>query len=278
MSSPHQSVPPPESSHNPAAAEVTGGDTAPPEPKRVIRTTRLSFLGVFLLAMCVFFPIVGWPAGLFWLALIPLAVLVWIVRTQTTVSPAGLDLRSVFSSRHIDWAQLKGLSIPKRGFVRAHLDDDSEVPLPAVSYDRLRDLVDASGGRIPDPFAVPDPAPAASDTGTTDITASEDATPGTDDATPGTDDATPGTDDATPGTEAGSPAPVGASDDSVPAAAADDAARHDAGSHDTAPGPATSDDTAPGPATSDDTAPGDATSDRPTAGGSGKTRADSDDS
>ncbi|WP_083872770.1 PH domain-containing protein [Nocardia testacea] len=111
--------------------------------------------------MCVFFPIVGWPAGLFWLALIPIGVLVWILRTQTRVSPAGLDLRSVFSSRHIDWAQVKGLSIPKRGFVRAHLDDDSEVPLPAVSYDRLRDLVDASGGRIPDPFVLPDPAPAA---------------------------------------------------------------------------------------------------------------------
>ncbi len=160
MSSPHQSVPPPESSHIPAAAEVTGGDTAPPGPTRVIRMTRLSFLGVVILAMCVFFPIVGWPAALFWLALIPIAAIVWILRTQTKVSPNGMDLRSMFSSRHIDWEQLKGISIPKRGYVRAHLADDTEVPLPAVSYDRLRDLVDASGGRIPDPFALPDPGPA----------------------------------------------------------------------------------------------------------------------
>lgn len=119
--------------------------------------TRLAFLGVFILAMCVFFPIVGWPAGLFWLALLPIVVLVWILRTQTTVSPRGLDLRSLFSSRHIDWERVRGVSIPKRGYVRVHLDDDSEVPLPAVSYDRLRDLVDASGGRIPDPFALPEP-------------------------------------------------------------------------------------------------------------------------
>ncbi|WP_280507463.1 PH domain-containing protein [Nocardia flavorosea] len=160
MSSPHQSVPPPESSHIPAAAEVTGGDTAPPGPTRVIRMTRLSFLGVVILAMCVFFPIVGWPAALFWLALFPIAAIVWILRTQTTVSPNGLDLRSVFSSRHIGWEQLKGLSIPKRGYVRAHLADDTEVPLPAVSYDRMRDLVDASGGRIPDPFALRDADPA----------------------------------------------------------------------------------------------------------------------
>jgi hypothetical protein len=185
----------------------------------VIRTTRLSFLGVFILAMCVFFPIVGWPAGLFWLALIPLAVLIWLVRTQTTVSPAGLDLRSVFSSRHIDWAQVKGLSIPKRGFVRAHLDDDSEVPLPAVSYDRLRDLVDAAGGRIPDPFAVPDPAPADAGASATDAT------------TP--DEATPGADDAMPDTEAGSPAPA----DTAP----DDTTPSDPGSDDAAPGDATSD-------------------------------------
>lgn len=168
MSSPHQSVPPPESSHIPATAEVTGGDTAPPGPTRVIRVTRLSFLGVVILAMCVFFPIVGWPAALFWLALLPIAAIVWILRTQTEVSPNGLDLRSVFSSRHIDWEQLKGISIPKRGYVRAHLADDTEVPLPAVSYDRLRDLVDASGGRIPDPFAQPD-LDTAVDPGTVEV-------------------------------------------------------------------------------------------------------------
>lgn len=180
MSSPHQSVPPPESSHNPAAAEVTGGGTAPPGPTYVIRTTRLAFLGVVILALCVFFPIVGRPAALFWLALIPIAVIVWILRTQTTVSPKGLALRSTFSSRHIDWAELKGLSIPKRGYVRAHLADDTEVPLPAVSYDRLRDLVEASGGRIPDPFAVPDDTPdTATPASDTDTTPDADETPGT---------------------------------------------------------------------------------------------------
>ncbi|WP_327150329.1 PH domain-containing protein [Nocardia sp. NBC_01329] len=178
----------------------------------MIRTTRLSFLGVFLLAMCVFFPIVGWPGGLFWLAIIPIAALVWIVRTQTTVSPRGLDLRSVFSSRHIDWAQVRGLSIPKRGFVRAHLDDDTEVSLPAVSYDRLRDLVDASGGRIPDPFAIPDPTTAdspAADSAVGDSAAGEAVT---DDAETG--DSAPGAataNTATDRSESGDSAATGAS-------------------------------------------------------------------
>ncbi|MEA3529018.1 PH domain-containing protein [Nocardia sp. NPDC019304] len=151
MSSPHQSVPPSESSHTPAATTDTGGVSQ----ARVIRIPRLAFLGVFILLMCVFFPFVGWPAGLWWLLLIPVAVLAWVLRTQTTVSDAGLDLRTLFGSRHLDWAQLKGVRIPKRGYVRADLTDGTEVKLPAVSYDRLRDLAAFSGGRIPDPFAAP---------------------------------------------------------------------------------------------------------------------------
>lgn len=243
----------------------------------MIRTTRLSFLGVFILAMCVFFPIVGWPAGLFWLALIPIAVLVWILRTQTRVSPAGLDLRSVFSSRHIDWAQVKGLSIPKRGFVRAHLDDDSEVPLPAVSYDRLRDLVDASGGRIPDPFVLPDPAPAA-DAPADDDTAPDDAIHGAGDSAPtnGTGrpapaDATPADpahDDSAPTSGTGRPTPA----DSAPAgAASDDATPPAAGSGAASAHPASDE------AASADTASGDAKSGRPAPGRSGGTHTGSGD-
>lgn len=172
MSSPHQSVPPAKSSHIPEEGKDTGGAVTEENVTHVIRVTRLAFLGVFLLLMCVFFPIVGWPAGLWWLLVLPLAVLVWVLRTQTTVSPAGLDLRTVFGSRHIDWDRVRGLRIPKRGFVRAHLDDDTEVKLPAVSYDRLRELVEASGGRIPDPFARPDvtDAPAEGAANTTEST------------------------------------------------------------------------------------------------------------
>ncbi|WP_245671453.1 PH domain-containing protein [Nocardia amamiensis] len=152
MSSPHQSVPPSESSHTPAATTDTGSA----RNATVIRIPRLAFLGVFILLMCVFFPFVGWPAGLWWLLLIPVVVLVWVLRTQTAVSDAGLDLRTLFGSRHLDWAQVKGVRIPKRGYVRADLTDGTEAKLPAVSYDRLRDLAAASNGRIPDPFAVPE--------------------------------------------------------------------------------------------------------------------------
>ncbi|RDI69349.1 PH (Pleckstrin Homology) domain-containing protein [Nocardia pseudobrasiliensis] len=143
MPSPHRSVPPARSSHTPD----TGSDTG-----RVIRISRLGHLGVFVLLFCVMFAFFGWPQVLWVLFVIPIAIAVWVERTRTTVSAAGLDLRTVFGSRHVDWDQIKGLRIPKRGFVRAHLADDSEVALPAVAYDRLRLLIEASNGRIPDLF------------------------------------------------------------------------------------------------------------------------------
>lgn len=151
MSSPHQSVPPAKSSHTATEGSDTGGAST----ATVIRIPRLAFLGVFILLMCMFFMFVGWPAGLWPLLLIPVAVAVWVQRTQTTVSDAGLDLRTVFGSRHLDWSQLKGVRIPKRGYVRADLVDGTEVKLPAVSYDRVRDLAAASHGWIPDPYVVP---------------------------------------------------------------------------------------------------------------------------
>ncbi|MEV0293080.1 PH domain-containing protein [Nocardia sp. NPDC050710] len=149
---------------------------------KIIRIPRLAYLGVVVLLFCVFFFFVGSPTFLWWLLLLPVAVAVWVTRTQTTVSEKGLDLRTVFGSRHLDWAQVKGVRIPKRGFVRAHLADDSEVKLPAVSYDRLRDLIAASKGRIPDLFAA---AAEAEDRAYAERVASEESADNRDDATPG---------------------------------------------------------------------------------------------
>ncbi|WP_245717962.1 PH domain-containing protein [Nocardia miyunensis] len=115
---------------------------------------------MFVLLFCVAFAFFGWPQVLWVLFVIPIAVAIWIERTRTKVSASGLDLRTFFGSRHIDWSQVQGVSIPKRGYVRAHLSDGAEVPLPAVGYDRLRILIEASGGRIPDPFAAAEEAEA----------------------------------------------------------------------------------------------------------------------
>ncbi|MGW5452919.1 PH domain-containing protein [Nocardia sp. NPDC003979] len=126
----------------------------------VIGVPRLAYIGVLVLAFCVFFAFVGWPIALWWLLLAPVIAVWWVMRTHTTVSDAGLDLSTMVSSKHLDWAQVKGISIPKRGYIRARLADDSEVKLPAVGYDRLRELIEASDGRLPDVFAAAEAAEA----------------------------------------------------------------------------------------------------------------------
>ncbi|WP_458689819.1 PH domain-containing protein [Nocardia tengchongensis] len=153
-------MPPARSSHTPGAESDAG---------RVIRIPRLAHLGVFILLFCVAFPFFGAPKVLWILFAIPAAMVFWVERTRTTVSDNGIDTRTLFGSRHIDWADVRGLRIPKRGYLRLHLADDTDVTLPAVGYNRLADLVDASGGRIPDPFAQePEDADAAAETGETD--------------------------------------------------------------------------------------------------------------
>ncbi|MFD3743180.1 PH domain-containing protein [Nocardia sp. NPDC058633] len=126
----------------------------------VIGVPRLAYIGVLVLAFCVFFPFVGWPIALWPLLLAPVIAVWWVTRTHTTVSAAGLDLSTMVGKKHLDWAQIKGITIPKRGYVRARLVDDSEVKLPAVGYDRLRELIEASGGLLPDVFAAAEEAEA----------------------------------------------------------------------------------------------------------------------
>lgn len=122
---------------------------------RVLGLPRLAHIAVFMVALGALFPVVGAPL---WAVLyvIPVALAVWIERTRTRVSADGLDLRTMFGSRHIDWSEVKGLQIPKRGALKLHLADESDVALPAVGYDRLEDLIEASDGRIPDPFLDPE--------------------------------------------------------------------------------------------------------------------------
>ncbi|MBD0324702.1 MAG: PH domain-containing protein [Aldersonia sp.] len=119
----------------------------------VIRISKLAYLAVFLLFFSVSVPVVALPAAFGWLLLLPIGVLVWMMRSRTTVTADGLAARTVFGSRSVAWEQVEGVRFPKRGWARAHLTDGSEVTLPAVSFDRLPELAAVSRGRIPDPYA-----------------------------------------------------------------------------------------------------------------------------
>ncbi|MTE13055.1 PH domain-containing protein [Nocardia sp. CT2-14] len=141
----------------------------------MIRIPRLAHLGVFILLFCVAFAFFGWPQVLWILFAIPAALVVWIERTRTTVSGNGIDTRTLFGGRHIDWADVRGLRIPQRGYLQLHLADDTDVALPAVGYNRLAELVAASGGRIPDPFVEPEDADEGAEADETPVESTEPA-------------------------------------------------------------------------------------------------------
>ncbi|HEY5856945.1 MAG TPA: PH domain-containing protein [Aldersonia sp.] len=122
--------------------------------RRVIRISKLAYVAVFLLLLCISFPVVGSPAAFGWLLLIPVAVVVWVARSRTVVTDGGLEAHSLFASRTVAWADVEGVRFPNRGWARACLADGTEVTLPAVGSDRIRDLAAASGGRIQDPYLV----------------------------------------------------------------------------------------------------------------------------
>lgn len=125
----------------------------PQLPRRLVfRVPAVAVLAALFLALCATPFAVGAP-GLFAVYLVPIAIIVWVLRTRTTADTDGLAVRHVFHSRTLPWSALKGLRLTKRLGVRAVLDDDTEVNLPSVRVRHLSVLALMSGGRLTDPMA-----------------------------------------------------------------------------------------------------------------------------
>nr|WP_260152263.1 PH domain-containing protein [Hoyosella altamirensis] len=119
-------------------------------PVQTIRISRLTLLGVLLLAVCVAVPASAQPVLFGWLGAIPIVLAIWILRVRTRVSESAVDVRTLRGTRHISWSDIKGLTFPKYKSARAVLHDGSSVPLPAVTFNDLPKITPLSGGRIPD--------------------------------------------------------------------------------------------------------------------------------
>jgi hypothetical protein len=98
---------------------------------------------------------VGWQA----IALVvPIVAAVYIARTATIVSDAGLRVRALLGSRDLPWDSIRGLSVNGRGVYA--VQSDGAVRLPCVRIAHLAPIAQLSGGRLPDvPEVIPTPAP-----------------------------------------------------------------------------------------------------------------------
>lgn len=136
--------------------------TNPPRRRRAtFRVPLVSLLAIFGLMVCLAPAAFADVPGLWVLYVIPLALIVFVVRTKTVVTPKGLAVRTVFGHRELPWEALKGLSISKRAKVSAVLTDDSKIPLPSVRTRHLPVLSLVSGGLLQDPSGVLDEPAAA---------------------------------------------------------------------------------------------------------------------
>ncbi|WHT18156.1 PH domain-containing protein [Crossiella sp. CA-258035] len=105
-------------------------------------------------------PLAFGAPGLQVVYLVPLALVLWVIRTRTVVDAEQVRIRTLFGARSIVWSDIAALRLTKASGVKAVLTDDSEVTLPAVRVRDLDALARASGGRFgePEPAAETEPA------------------------------------------------------------------------------------------------------------------------
>ena len=125
--------------------------------KLVFRIPATALLAAGLIAICVT-PVAWAIPGLQALYVIPLGYAWWVVRNRTTVTEEELVARGVFGSTTVRWDDVKSIRLVQKGWLKAVRDDDSEVTLPAVRFMHLPALSVISGGRVPDPTVVDEPA------------------------------------------------------------------------------------------------------------------------
>lgn len=115
----------------------------------VFRLPRVSLLAVLLLVVSAT-PLAFAAPGLQLIYLVPALLLLWVLRTRTTVGTDAVAIRRI-RTRRVPWSQIEGLALRGDGRVRAVLHGGRERALPGVRARHLPLLAVSSGGRITDP-------------------------------------------------------------------------------------------------------------------------------
>ncbi len=127
-------------------------------PTTRFRPQKTHFMAVVFLVFLAFVAM-GFSLWLTPLLLAPLVYALWIMRVRTTVSSRGITaVYFVGGHRSLPWERFRGILFDKRGRALAvgrssedSEDDDVRFALPAISFNSLPALSEATRGRIPDP-------------------------------------------------------------------------------------------------------------------------------
>lgn len=156
-------------------AEEKQQEQASEDRKAVFKIPNTALLAIVFLAVCVTPVALGEVPYLWWLYIFPIGLAVFVLRTRTTASAKGLEVRTMFGQRDLPWSSLKGLAITGKAKVQAVLKDETKVALPAVRTRHLPVISLVSAGHMADPSGLTDditdakaPAPdKTDDSGTT---------------------------------------------------------------------------------------------------------------
>jgi hypothetical protein len=87
------------------------------------------------------------------LLVIPVMLSVSIIRYRTVADRDTVTARSLLGSETVAWDDVEGLHFGKGSWALAQLKDGRQLRLPAVTFATLPMLTEASGGRVPNPYA-----------------------------------------------------------------------------------------------------------------------------
>ncbi len=137
-------------------AEEKQREQANEDRKAVFKIPNTALLAIAFLVVCVTPVAFGDVPYLQWLYLFPIALAVFVIRTRTTATAEGLEVRTMFGRKDLPWTSLKGLAITDKAKVQAVLKDETKVALPAVRTRHLPVISLVSAGRMADPSGLTD--------------------------------------------------------------------------------------------------------------------------
>ena len=118
----------------------------------VIKLSPMTHFAVGFLTLGLLAPVLAWPLTAP-LLVIPVVLSALIIRLRTVADQRGLTVRTLLGSRTVRWDEIDGLRFSKSSWARAQLNNGTELRLPAVTFATLPLLAEASGGRVPNPYA-----------------------------------------------------------------------------------------------------------------------------
>ncbi|BBZ14659.1 PH domain-containing protein [Mycobacterium branderi] len=112
----------------------------------------MAHFAVGFLTLGLLVPVLTWPLTAP-LLVIPIMLSALIIRLRTVADEDGVTVRTLLGSRSVRWEEIDGLRFEKSSWGRARLKAGGELRLPAVTFATLPLLAEASGGRVPNPYA-----------------------------------------------------------------------------------------------------------------------------